>query len=221
VSDFADMGYLPEAMRNYLARLGWGHGDDEIFTDLQAISWFDVADVVRAPARLDWAKLNHLNNHYIRAADEGRLTDLAVGVLARDGGIPSPDDRARLAATIPLVREGAKTIPELLDLCRFALKRRPLELDDKARALLTEEARGRLGRLAQALAEAGDWSVNALGPALRAFAAAEGVGLGVIGPALRGVLTGGTVAPDLASTLAALGKQESLGRMEDALSHVR
>jgi glutamyl-tRNA synthetase len=218
VSEFADMGFLPEAMRNYLARLGWGHGDDEIFGDDQAIAWFDVRDVVKAAARLDWNKLNHINNHYIRIAEDSRLVDLVTAALARRGRAPEADDEARLSAAIPLVKEGARTIPELADLCAFALARRPLTLDAKARAQLGDETRERLGRLAAFLADVGDWTAPELLAALRAFAQAEGVGLGKFGGALRAVLSGDGSAPDLASALAALGRDESLGRIEDALS---
>jgi glutamyl-tRNA synthetase len=218
VTEFAELGYLPEAMRNYLARLGWGHGDDEIFDDAQAIAWFDVADVVRAPARLDWNKLAHVNNHYIRLADDARLADLVLGVLRlRDESLP-PDAGEALIATIPTVKEGAKTLVDLADLTAFALKTRPLALDDKTLAALTPETRDRLGRLAADLAEEADWRALVLALRLRAFAEAEGVGLGKIGPALRGVLSGGSPAPDLAGALAALGREESLGRISDALS---
>ncbi|HEY2178863.1 MAG TPA: glutamate--tRNA ligase, partial [Caulobacteraceae bacterium] len=221
VAEFADLGYLPEAMRNYLARLGWGHGDAEIFTDEEAIAWFDVADVVRAPARLDWNKLGHINNHYIRAADDGRLAALTLKALeGEDIDLPA-DAAARLETVIPLVKEGAKTVPELAGLSRFVLKTRPLTLDAKGEALLTQEVRILLGRLARNLAGEDDWTVAGLGAALRAFAAAEGVGLGAFGQALRAVLAGGASAPDLASALTALGKSESLGRIEDALSQVR
>ena len=218
VSEFDDMGYLPEAMRNYLAKLGWGHGDDEIFSDEQAIGWFDVKDVVGAPARLDWDKLNHLNNHYIRQAEPARLAELVAGVhKSRD--FPLHDgDRAIIERTVPLVRDGAKTLLELADATVFALKRRPLELPEKAKTLLTEETRARLLRLRQALASQPAWDVPTLETALRGFAEAEGVGLGKFGPALRGVLSGGSPAPDLAGALVCLGKDESLGRLDDALS---
>jgi glutamyl-tRNA synthetase len=220
VGEFADMGYLPEAMRNYLARLGWGHGDDELFTDAQAIAWFDVRDVVKAPARLDWNKLGHVNNHYIRLADDGRLAGLVAETLRRQGMLAGEDEEARLLAVIPLVKEGAKTIVDLADLSRFALARRPLTLDAKAAALLTSETRERLLRLASRLAEAEaeDWTPAALTARLRAFADGEGVGFGKFAPALRGVLSGGLSAPDIAGALAALGREESLGRLEDALS---
>ena len=221
VGEFAEMGYLPEAMRNYLARLGWGHGDDELFTDAEAIAWFDVRDVVKAPARLDWAKINHVNNHYIRAADDERLRALVRAALERDE-VALPDDAdARLLAVIPLVKEGAKTIVELAALTRFVLKARPMALDDKILALLTDETRERLGRLAETLNSSPDWTPEPLTAEIRAFAAAEGVGLGKIGPGLRAVLSGGAPAPDLAGALSALGKAESLGRIEDALSHLR
>jgi glutamyl-tRNA synthetase len=221
VGEFADMGYLPEAMRNYLARLGWGHGDDEIFSDAQAIDWFDVRDVVGAPARLDWNKLNHINNHYLRLADDERLTALTLEYLQSASAQLPADAAQRLRAVIPLVKDGAKTIVELAELSFFALKTRPLILEEKAVALLTEETLARLGRLAGVLAEVDDWSAQILVTTLRGFAETEGVGLGKFGPALRATLSGGMNAPDLAGAMAALGKAESLGRIEDALSHMR
>jgi glutamyl-tRNA synthetase len=218
VGEFADMGYLPEAMRNYLARLGWGHGDAELFSDEQAASWFDVRDVVKAPARLDWAKIAHVNNHYIRLADDGRLTDLVIEALARDGEALDAGGRDRLLTVVPLVKEGAKTVLELRDLSRFALAKRPIDLNERSLSLLAPETRARLSRLAIHLAEEADWTPSALTLSLRAFAEKDGVGMGKFGQALRGVLSGGLPAPDLAGALAALGRDESLGRMDDALS---
>jgi glutamyl-tRNA synthetase len=221
VGEFRDMGYLPEAMRNYLTRLGWGHGDDEIFSDAQAAEWFDVVDAVSSPARLDWAKLGHINNHYLRAADDGRLAALVLEVLESRGTHLPHDALARLMAVIPLVKEGAKTTLELADLSLFALKERPLTVDEKGAALLTEETRGRLSRLRAHLAGVGDWRPPSLEAANREFAAAEGVGIGKFGAALRAVLSGGAPAPDLAGALTALGREEALGRIDDALSQVR
>ena len=218
VGEFAGQGYLPEAMRNYLARLGWGHGDDEIFTDAEAARWFDVADVVKAPARLDWAKLNFVNQQYIRAADDARLTALVTGVHASRGVAIHDAARDRLARAVPLVKEGAHTTLELADLTLFVLLSRPIALDDKSRARLDTETIARLLRLRAALGEVADWSPAPLGTALRAFAEAEGVGMGRFGQPLRAVLAGGVAAPDLAGALTALGREESLGRMEDALS---
>ena len=194
-------------MRNYLARLGWGHGDDEIFSDEKAAEWFDVKDVVSAPARLDWAKLNHINNHYIRLAEIDRLAAEVAKILSGRGTPTSGEDAAILQRTIPLVRDGAKTLLELADNVVFALKARPLELTEKVLGLLSEETRSRLRRLKIALQYLDQWE----GPAIEA-------GLREIGPALRGVLSGGAPAPDLAGTLVSLGKFESLGRIEDALS---
>jgi glutamyl-tRNA synthetase len=221
VGEFAAMGYLPEALRNYLARLGWGHGDAEIFSDAQAADWFDVRDVVKAPARLDWAKLNHINQHYIRIADDERLAGLVANELAARissvvSGAPAPE--GRLAFVISLVKDGAQTLVQLADMVTFALVSRPLALDAKIMALLTSETRARLARLAEHLSGQSEWSLASLEQAIRAFAASEGVGVGKFGAALRGVLSGGAPAPDLASTLMALGPDEALARLEEALS---
>jgi len=218
VAEFRSMGYLPEALRNYLAKLGWGHGDDELFSDAQAVAWFDIADVVKAGAKLDWDKLNFVNNHYIRSADDGRLTQLTAEAHRNRG---MTVDEATLARAVPLVKEGAKTILELADLTLFVLKQRPLALDAKTEGLLSEETRARLSRLRERLGVGSDWSPATLGQILRDFSEAEGVGMGKFGPALRGVLSGGAAAPDLASALAALGRDESLGRIDDALSQLR
>jgi len=219
VSEFDAMGYLPETMRNYLARLGWGHGDDEIFSDEQAIAWFDIKDVVSAPARLDWAKLNHINNHYIRQADPERLAGLVAAVLkSRDVPLRTGDE-AKIAHTIPFVRDGAKTTLELADAVLFVLKTRPLEIPEKTRTQLAEpEMAARFARLRETLGVCADWDASALEETLRKFAESEGIGLGKFGPQLRAVLSGGAPAPDLAGAMTALGRDESLGRIDDALS---
>jgi glutamyl-tRNA synthetase len=217
VGDFAQMGFLPEAMRNYLARLGWGHGDDEIFSDEQATAWFDVADVIRAPARLDFDKLASVNAHYLRRADDARLTGLVLEAMARQGRPTGPVVEARVRQALPLVKERAKTIPELVEVLAFALAPRPLELDARQRAALDGESGARLRRLGEALAEAPDFAPAALEGLLKDFAAREGVGMGKIGPPLRGALAGSSPAPGLAETLAALGREEALDRLRDAL----
>jgi glutamyl-tRNA synthetase len=218
VAEFAEMGYLPEGMRNYLARLGWGHGDDEVFSDAEAIAWFELGDVVSSPARLDWAKLNFINGQHIRQADDRRLAALVKDIHEHRGVHVSDAGFEALARTIALVKDGAKTLLELADMTLFVLKHRPLTLDEKAQKLLTDETRARLGRLKAHLAAHDDWTVAGLEPAIRAFAEADGVGIGKFGQALRGVLSGGAAAPDLASALTALTREESLGRIEDALS---
>ena len=216
VGEFADMGYLPEAMRNYLARLGWGHGDSEIFSDEQAVAWFDVADVVKSPARLDWQKLAFINHHYIQVADNGRLADLVAEVLKKRATPASDGLLARLPELISFLKEGAKTTLELADALAFVARTRPFDLDAKTQGLLTEETRARLSRLRDALAEE-TFDKEHLEGVIRRFAETEGVGIGKFGPALRGVLSGGSPAPDLATTLTALGKEESLARLADAL----
>jgi glutamyl-tRNA synthetase len=218
VGEFADMGYIPEGMRNYLARLGWGHGDDEVFSDEQAIAWFDVKDVVKAPARLDWAKLNFINGQHLRVAEDGRLADLTLKALQAQAA-PLPTDAAqRLLAVVPQVKEGAKTILELAEHCAFALKVRPLALEEKTVKQLTDETVERLARLRVQLGAAPVWGVSELETLLKSFAESEGVGFGKFGPSLRGVLTGGAQAPDLNKIMAALGREESLGRLDDALA---
>ncbi len=221
VGEFMAAGYLPEAVRNYLARLGWGHGDAEIFSDAQAIEWFDLKDVVRSPARLDLVKLEHINNHYIRVADIPRLTKLTAQIHAGSSLVQGETDEVTLARAIPLVRDGAKTLLDLANLTLFVLKKRPLPLDDKTLKLLDETTRERLARLDSVLNGQPEWTAAPLGKALQDFADSEGVGLGKFGPALRGVLSGGATAPDLASALEALGREESLGRIADALSQVQ
>jgi glutamyl-tRNA synthetase len=219
VGDFADQGYLPEAMRNYLTRLGWGHGDAEIFSDEEAKGWFDIKDVGRAPARLDWDKLAHINAHWMRLADDARLAHLVAGVLGRRGAAPGVEQIAAINQAVPFVKDRAKTTLELADQLGFVLKSRPLALDDKTRTLLADsETHGRLSRLHGRLQLFEGWDVAALEAEIKAFAEDEGVGLGKIGPGLRGMLTGGTPSPDLSKTLAALGRSESLARIDDALS---
>ncbi len=216
VGEFADMGYLPEAMRNYLTRLGWGHGDDEIFTDAQAADWFDVADVVKSPARLDWQKLGFINAHYLKVADDVRLAALVARVFEGRGETLPADLVPRLPGLIALLKEGAKTTLDIADALAFVMRRRPLTLDERTQGLLTPEVRSRLGRLQGRIAAA-TFERTALEGEIRAFAEAEGVGIGKFGPALRGVLSGGATAPDLATLLLALGREESLARLDDAL----
>jgi glutamyl-tRNA synthetase len=218
VGEFADMGYLPEGLRNYLARLGWGHGDDEVFTDEQAIAWFDVKDVVKAPARLDWAKLNFINSQHLHVAEDGRLARLTLEALNAQGADLPANAAHRLRAVVPQVKQGAKTILELAEHCAFALKVRPLALEEKTLKQLTDETVERLARLRARLDAAPAWDVTELEALLKSFAESEGVGFGKFGPSLRGILTGGAQAPDLHKIMAALGRDESLGRLDDALA---
>lgn len=217
VGEFAEMGYLPEAMRNYLTRLGWGHGDSEIFSDEDAVAWFDVKDVVKSPARLDWAKLAFVNAHYIKEAEDARLADLVLGDLQRRGEVLPENVGRRLPELIGLLKEGAKSTLDIASALEFVGKSRPLTLDEKTQSLLTDETRSRLSRLAAHLAPV-DFVREKLEIAIREFAAQEGVGVGKFGAALRGVLSGGSPAPDLATALTALGRDEALGRLSDAVN---
>ncbi|MFJ6024537.1 glutamate--tRNA ligase [Brevundimonas sp. NPDC092305] len=221
VHEYAEMGYLPEAMRNYLARLGWAHGDDELFSDEQAAAWFDLDGVGKAPSRLDFDKLAHVNAHWMRLADDDRLAKAALDVHLSRGHALGPEDEARLLHAMPFVKDRAKTLLELADQTVFVLKPRPLALDEKALGQLAGEAADRIGRLRDRLALFQSWDVFALEAELKAFAEEEGVGFGKIGPAARAALTGGSPSPDIARILASLGREISLGRLDDALQQTK
>ena len=218
VGDFAAMGYLPEALRNYLARLGWSHGDDEIFSDAEAIAWFDIADVGKGAARLDWDKLAHINAHYLKAADSKRVFDLVAAELAGRGQMLDTEQSERLKSAMPLLQDRGKTIPELADQVQFVIAVRPLALDAKATALLNPETVTRLLRLKTRLETTNSWDFADLEALLKDFALEEGVGFGRFGPALRAILTAGHPSPDLGRVLAALGPKESGLRLNDKLS---
>jgi glutamyl-tRNA synthetase len=217
VHEYAEMGYLPEAMRNYLARLGWSHGDDELFSDAQATEWFDLTGVGKAPARLDFDKLAHVNAHWIRLTDDDRLAKTTLDMHLARGHALGPDDEARLTRAMPFIKDRAKTTLELADQTAFVLKPRPIAIEAKGLDLLAGESGERIGRLRDRLALFESWDVFALEAELKAFAEEEAVGFGKIGPAARAALTGGSASPDIAKTLAALGREESLGRLNDAL----
>ncbi len=219
VGDYQALGYLPEAMRNYLARLGWSHGDDEIFDDAQAVAWFDIADINKAPARLDFAKLGSVNAHWLRLADNDRLVTLVQTDLAHRGLAARDDDGVRdiLARTLPLIKERAQTIPQLSDLCLFALAKGPHEFDEKTKNLLTEETISRLKRLHENVLTWTSWDADSIDGQLKLFVENEGIGFGKIGPVLRGILSAGHPAPDISKLLAALGREESIVRLTGGL----
>jgi glutamyl-tRNA synthetase len=221
VHEYADMGYLPEAMRNYLARLGWAHGDDELFSDAQAVAWFGLDGIGKAPARLDFDKLAHVNAHWIRLADDDRLAKAALDVHLSRGHVLAEGDEARLTRAIPFVKDRAKTLLELADQTAFVLRRRPLVIYDKALPMLAGESGDRIGRLRDRLRLFESWDVFALEAELKAFVEEEAVGFGKVGPAVRAALTGDGVSPDIARTLAALGREEALGRLDDALQQTK
>ena len=217
VDAYREMGYLPEAMRNYLLRLGWSHGDDEIIPTAQAIDWFNLESIGRSAARFDFAKLQNLNGHYIRQTPDAELATLAEPFLAAKASRPlSPVDRARLLAAIPGLKERAKTLAELADNAVFLVATRPLIPDPAAAKALDAEARMLIGRLATILAGLADWSGSNLEKAVRGFADAEARKLGQVAQPLRAALTGRTVSPPIFDVLAVLGREESLARLADA-----
>jgi glutamyl-tRNA synthetase len=218
VEAYRDMGYLPEAVRNYLLRLGWSHGDDEIISTEQAIEWFDLANIGRAPARFDFDRLNSLNAHYLRAADDERLLELIAPAIAEDP-LCAFDDAARDRTKRGMysLKQRAKTVDELAGNARLYSLTHPLQLDQKASRLLDAEARGRLGRLRDVFARLEDWTDHGIETALREFADAEGVKLGQVAQPLRASLTAATVSPSIFEVAEILGKQESLARIGDVL----
>lgn len=222
VDAYRAMGYLPAALRNYLVRLGWSHGDQEIFSTEEMIAAFDLASVGRAPARFDFAKLENLNGHYIRHADDQSLVKMFEDVL--DHVVPSRNElkaklndttRAQLLKAMPALKERAKTLIELIDSAYFIFADRPLELDPKAQALLTRENRQLIGQLHSALEKVETWSGATTEAALRAFAEENGLKLGAVAQPLRAALTGRTTSPGIFEVLDVLGRQESLGRLKD------
>jgi glutamyl-tRNA synthetase len=219
IEQYRDMGYLPEALRNYLLRLGWSNGDDEIISQDDAVRWFDIADVGRAPARFDQAKLDSVNAHYIREADDARLVGLVVERLEKEFGASlSGGDRDRLARAMPELKPRAKTIVELAEKARFYVMKRPIRPSGDAAKMLTAEARERLGGLAADFADLADaeWRAGVLDKRLRGFADAQGVKLGAVAQPLRAALTGSLASPGIFEVMEVLGRDESLGRIADA-----
>lgn len=217
VDAYRDMGYLPEAMRNYLLRLGWSHGDDEIIPTAQAIEWFNLENIGRSAARFDFAKLQNLNGHYLRQAADADLASQVEPFLAARAGRPlAAADRDRLAAAMPGLKERAKTLAELADSAMFLVIPRPLVPDAGAAKILDPEARALVGQLAAKLAGLADWSGSNLETAVRDFANAEGRKLGQVAQPLRAALTGRTVSPPIFDVLSVLGREESLARLSDA-----
>ena len=202
-----ELGVLPEAMFNYLLRLGWGHGDDELISRDQAVEWFDIAHVGKSPSRFDLAKLLNVNGHYLREADDARLAAL---VAARMAG---PVDQALLAQAMPVLKVRAKDLNELAAGAAFLFAQRPLAIEDKAAALLTDEARSLLGQIHARLGAAADWTLEGLEASLKAMAEELGLGLGKLAHPLRSALTGQTTSPGIFDVLVLLGRDESLARI--------
>ncbi|HEY1413998.1 MAG TPA: glutamate--tRNA ligase family protein, partial [Rhodopila sp.] len=214
--EFREQGFLPEALCNYLMRLGWSHGDLEIVGREEAIRLFDIVDVNRGASRMDYAKLLNLNGIYIRQADDDRLTREVLQCLAHRPGLSvGSNAAARIRALMPALKERAKTLLELSDSAAFLARVTPLPMEPKAAGALTAEAKLMLRDVAAALAGT-DFSIPAIDAALRAFAERSGLKLGQVAQPLRAALTGSTVSPGIDATLSALGREESLGRIAAA-----
>ncbi len=221
VDAYRAMGYLPAALRNYLVRLGWAHGDQEIFSTEEMIAAFDLPQIGRSPARFDFAKLESLNGHYIRQSSDAELLAAIEALLPHiaDGAALAakltPALRAQLLAAMPSLKERAKTLLDIIDGAQFLLADRPIPLDDKATALLTPEARDVLGDVAAELAAVEPWTAEATEQAVRSFAEQRGAKLGAVAQPLRAALTGRTTSPGIFEVLTVLGKAESLARLAD------
>jgi glutamyl-tRNA synthetase len=223
VDAYRAMGYLPAALRNYLVRLGWSHGDQEMFSTEEMVAAFDLPQIGRSPARFDFAKLESINGHYLRQSTTADLLHEIEGVLphlangAELAAKLTPELRARLLTALPGLKERAKNLVELIESARWLFADRPLALDDKARALLTPDARILLGAVAAALDGVSPWTAEATEQAIRAFAEQKGVKLGNVAQPLRAALTGRTTSPPIFDVLTVLGKDDSLARLQDLI----
>ncbi|HEX6959494.1 MAG TPA: glutamate--tRNA ligase [Ferrovibrio sp.] len=214
---YADMGYLPAAMRNYLLRLGWSHGDDEIISTEQAIEWFDLDHVGRSPARFDFAKLNNLNGHYIRNTADDELLQAALPFITKHAGrAPGEAELGKLKAILPSVKERAKDLNELAEAVLFLFAARPIQPDAAAQKHLDQAAKERLKKLVDALRPVNDWNAAGTEAVVRKLAETEQVKLGQLAQPLRAALTGRTVSPPIFDVLAVLGRDETLARIQDA-----
>jgi glutamyl-tRNA synthetase len=223
VDAYRAMGYLPAAMRNYLVRLGWAHGDQEIFSTEEMIAAFDLPQIGRSPARFDFAKLESLNGHYIRASADADLIAAIEGLLPHIAGGQelaskmTPALRGKLLMAMPGLKERAKTLVELFDATRFLWASRPLDLNDQAKVLLTPEAKTVTAALLPELAAIAEWTPAAIETVVRGYAERAGFKLGAVAQPLRAALTGRTTSPPIFDVLAVLGKDESLARLRDQI----
>ncbi|WP_375284189.1 glutamate--tRNA ligase [Marinicauda pacifica] len=218
VEAYRDMGYLPEGLRNYLLRLGWAKGDQELFTDEEMVEAFDLDGLNKAPARLDFDKMASVNAFHMKRADDARLTDLFWDAIAGREDLRTDDTaRAWVFKAMGTIKDRAKTLAEIEDQTAFLLRPRPFKLEGKQAKALNDEARERLSRLRDVLAGQADWSEAGLDARLKSFAEEEAVGFGKVGMPLRAAVTGGAPAPDMSFVLAVLGREETLSRLDDQL----
>ncbi len=212
---YRDMGYLPEAMNAYLLRLGWSHGDQEIFTLDEATSIFSLGAINKSPSRLDLAKLNDVNAHFIRQCDNDRLMGLLKPWLTNAAGSELTGDTLnRIETALPHMKDRGTTLPELAESFRFFWTANTDNLNKKARKSLSGDSLGRLAELRQTIANVAEWSDTALQHALESFCSTHELSFGQVGPPIRAALTGGLPAPDLAPVMEWLGREETLARMD-------
>jgi glutamyl-tRNA synthetase len=223
VEAYRAMGYLPEALLNYLARLGWSHGDDEVMSIADMVSWFDIKDVNKGAARFDFAKLEALNGTHMRAMDDARLTEIFLATLPHlPGGEALAarfDDaaKARLLAAMSGLKERAKTLVELADSTYFLIADRPLQFDEKAASILDAGAKKVLGDILPLFKALTEWSASSTEGAVRIYAEEQGLKLGKVAQPLRAALTGRSTSPGVFDVLAVLGRDESLARIADQI----
>ncbi|KMS58083.1 glutamyl-tRNA synthetase [Sphingobium cupriresistens LL01] len=211
-----EMGMLPEAVLNYLLRLGWGHGDEEIISIARAIDLFDIGGVGRSPSRFDIKKLENLNGHYLREADDARLAGLVAPHVKQRLDIALTDaNLSILTQAMASLKPRAKNLNEIAEGAEFLFKNCPLDFDEKASALLDDSARALLKKTADALQPVQSWTVEAIEDVIRRVAEDAGLGLGKVAQPLRAALTGRTVSPGIFDVLFLLGKEESLERLND------
>jgi len=216
VGEYRKMGYLPEAMRNYLARLGWSHGDDEFFATEQAIEWFDLSGIGKSPARFDFKKLDNLSGQHIRAAEDSRLVTAVADYLASNDLPPlTAQQQVALERAMPFLKDRAKKIPEIFEKAHFILRTRPFEPDEKASCVLDIVSRGMLKRLTPLLQNA-SWDRDSLEAVVKRFAEEESTKLGAVAQVLRAALTGRTVSPSVFDVMVLIGRSETIARLEDA-----
>lgn len=206
-----EMGILPEALFNYLLRLGWGHGDREETAREEAIALFDLDGVGKSPSRFDLKKLENLNGHYIRQSDDARLAQWVAPRIA------SAADIGLLEQAMPHLKLRARSLDELAAGATFLFKARPLELDEKAAALLEDEGVARLARVSQALHGEKYWTIEALEATTKTLAEELGLGLGKLAQPMRAALTGTTTSPGIFDVLVLLGRDEALARIDDQI----
>ena len=216
VAEYQKMGYPAAGMRNYLARLGWSHGDDEFFTDAQARAWFDLPGIGKAPARFDFKKLGNICGQHMASADDAALLHELQEFLAATGADPLSDtQRGGMSRAMPSLKERAKTFPELLEKAHFILTSRPIVRDEKSQVQLNSVSNGILSELTPRLQNA-SWTRDALEGEVSALAEAHGMGLGKLAGPLRAVLAGRTATPSVFDMMLVLGREETLARLSDA-----